>query len=86
LHDANRAASVTKEATAPMGCWNVLVVTGSAAEEVAEFIVLAAEPIGCVMLLEASHTSDASFDPAMVLLKSIIQIDTRPVVDVAAQR
>jgi hypothetical protein len=86
LHDANRDASVTKEATAPMGCWNVLVVTGSAAEEVAEFIVLAAEPIGRVMLLEASHTSDASFDPTMVLLKSIIQIDTRPVVDVAAQR
>ena len=77
---------MTKEATAPMGCWNVLVVTGSAAEEVAEFIVLAAEPIGRVMLLEASHTSDASFDPTMVLLKSIIQIDTRPVVDVAAQR
>ena len=43
-----------------MDCWNVLVVTGSAAEEVAEFIVLAAEPIGRVMLLEASHTSDAS--------------------------
>jgi len=55
-------------------------------EEVAGFIVLSAEPIGRVMLLEASHTSDASFDPTMVLLKSIIQIDTRPVVDVAAQR
>jgi hypothetical protein len=64
----------------------VLVVTGSAAEEVAEFIVLAPEPTGRVMFLEASHTSDASFDPTMVLLKSIIQINTRPVADVAAQR
>ena len=75
-----------EEATASAGCRNVLVVTGSAAEEVAEFIVLSAEPVGRVMLLEAAHTSDPSFDPAMVLFKSIIQVDARPVADVAAQR
>ncbi len=86
LHHANCDASVTEEATASAGCWNVLVVTGSAAEEVAEFIVLSAEPLGRVMLLEATHTSDPSFDPAMVLFKSIIQVDARPVADVAAQR
>jgi hypothetical protein len=61
-----------EEVTAPAGCWNVLVVAGSAAEEVAEFIVLTAEPVGRVMLLEAAHTSDPSFDPAMVLFKPII--------------
>ena len=38
------------------------------------------------MLLEAAHTSDPSFDPAMVSFKSIIQVDARPVADVAAQR
>jgi len=37
------------------------------------------------MLLESAHTSDASFDPAMVLFKSIVQVDTRPVTDVVAQ-
>src|SRR5277367_623872 len=37
------------------------------------------------MLLEAAHTSDASFDPAMVLFKSVVQVDARPVTDVAAQ-
>jgi hypothetical protein len=63
-----------------------LGVTGSAAEEVTEFIVLSAEPVGRVMLLEAAHTSDPSLDPAMVLFKSIIQVDIRPVADVAAQR
>ena len=36
-----------------------------------------AEPVGCLMLLEAAHTSDPSLDPAMVLFKSIIQINTR---------
>jgi hypothetical protein len=60
-----------------------LVVAGSAAEEVAESIVLAAEPLGRIMLLEAAHTSDSPFDPAMVLFESI---DIRSVTYVAAQR
>jgi hypothetical protein len=78
---------VVEKVTATVGCWNVLVVAGSTAEEVAEFIVLsAAEPVCRVMLLEAAHTSDPSFDPAMILFKSIIQVDARPVADVAAKR
>ena len=72
--------------TASAGCLNVLVVTGSAAEEVAEFIMLSAEPVGPIMLFEAAHTSDPSFDPSVILLKSIIQIDVHPVADVASQR
>jgi hypothetical protein len=51
-----------EEATVPMGCWNVLVVAGSAAEEVAELVMLAAEPVGRVMFLEAAHTSDPPLD------------------------
>ena len=86
LHDAHRDASVVEKATASAACGNVLVVTGSAAKEVAEFIVLSAETIGHALLLEAAHTSDASFDTAMVLFKPIIQVDVRPVADVAAQR
>jgi hypothetical protein len=76
---------VLQKVTASAGCWDVLVVTGSAAEEVAEFVVLSAESICRLMLLKAAHTSDASFDPAMVLFKSIVQVDARPVTDVAAQ-
>ena len=75
-----------EKATASAGCWDVLVVTGSAAEEVAEFSVFSAEPVCRVMLLEAAHTSDPSLDSAMVLFKSIIQVDARPVADLAAQR
>ena len=59
---------------------------GTGCEEVAEFIVLSAKSVCRIMLLEAAHTSDPSFDPAMVLFKSIVQIDARPVVDLAAQR
>ena len=71
---------------AAAGRWNVLVVTGPAAKEVAEFIVLAAEAFGRTMLFEAAHTSDPSFDSAMILFQAIVQIHTRPVADVAAQR
>jgi hypothetical protein len=65
LHDAHRDAGAMEKATALALCWNVLVVTGSAAEEVAEFIVLTAESVCRVMLLEAAHTSDPSFDPVI---------------------
>jgi hypothetical protein len=47
-----------EKATASAGCWNVLAMTGSAAEDVVEFIVLAAESVCRVMLLEPAHTSD----------------------------
>ena len=86
LHDAHRDAGVVEKVAVAARCWNGMVVTGSAAEEVAEFIVLSAETIGHALLLEAAHTSDASFDTAMVLFKPIIQVDVRPVADVAAQR
>ena len=74
-----------EKVTASAGCRNVLVVTGPAAEEVAEFIILSAKSVCRLMLLEAAHTSDASFDPAMVLFKSIVQVDARPVTDFAAK-
>ena len=76
---------MVEEVTASPGCRNVLVVTGSAAEDVSEFIGLSAEPVGRTMLFEATHTLDPSFDPAMVLFKSIVQIHTCPVADIAAQ-
>jgi hypothetical protein len=64
LHDADSDdAAVTKEAAATADCWNVLVVAGSAAEEVAEFIVFAAEAVGRIRLSGAAHSSDSSFDP-----------------------
>ena len=74
-----------EEVTASTGGRNILIVTAAAAEEVTELIVLSAKPVGRIMLLEAAHTSDPSFDPAMVLFQSIVQIHTRPVADIAAQ-
>jgi hypothetical protein len=63
---------VLEEATPSAGCWNAQVVTGSAAEEVAEFIVLSGETVCHVMLLDAAHSSDPSFEPAKVLFTPII--------------
>jgi hypothetical protein len=45
---------VTKETTATAGCRYLLVVAGSAAEEVAEFVEFAAEAAGRIMLFEAA--------------------------------
>jgi hypothetical protein len=75
---------MVEEVTASTGCRNVLVVTAAAAEEVTEFIVLSAKSAGCIMLLEPAHTSDPSFDPAMILFKFIVQVHIRPVTDFAA--
>ena len=61
-----------------------MVVTGPAAEEIAEFIILSAKSVRRLMLLEAAHTSGPSFDPAMILFKFIVQVDIRPVTDFAA--
>jgi hypothetical protein len=62
-----------------------MVVTGSAAKGVAKFIVLTAKTVGRTMLFEAVHTVDPSFDLAMVLFQSIVQIHIRSVADIAAQ-
>ena len=84
LHNAHRDASMIEEVTASTGGRNVLVVTAATAEEVTEFIVLSAKPVGGIMLLEPAHTSDPSFDPAMVLLESVVQVHIRPVTYFAA--
>jgi hypothetical protein len=62
-----------------------LVVTRSSPEEVTEFVVLSAELICRVILLEPVHTSDPPFDPAMVLFESIVQVEARPVADGCGQ-
>ena len=52
---------------------------GAGTQEVAEFIMLSAEAIRRVMILEAAHTSDASLDVAVILFEPIVQVGTRPV-------
>jgi hypothetical protein len=81
LHDAHRDAGALEKVSAS----DVLIVTGSAAEGVAEFIIFSAKSVCRLMLLEAAHTSDASFDSATVLSKWLVQVDARPVTDAAAQ-
>jgi hypothetical protein len=76
-----------EEVAASTGCRNVLIVMGSAAEGITEFVVLSAEPVCRTMLLEAAYTSDPPLDPAMVLFKSIIYSKyTRSAADIAARR
>jgi hypothetical protein len=47
----------------------------------AEFIILPAETACRVMFFEAPHASDPSFEPSMILFKSIVQVHICPVTD-----
>src|SRR5260370_33596382 len=42
------------------------------------FAMLATEAIGSLVALEAPHTSDPSFNPAMILFDAVIQVSTGP--------
>jgi hypothetical protein len=71
LQDAQRNCAAAEAATAARS-WNVLIVTGAGTQEVAEFIMLAAEAIRRVMILEAAHTSDAALDAAVVPFEPVV--------------
>jgi hypothetical protein len=72
LQDGEQSGRTTemKQTTAVGG--NRLVVTGAETEKGAEFVVSSAEPIGGTESLEAPHTSDPTFQAAMILLKPVI--------------
>jgi hypothetical protein len=65
-----------KQTTAVGG--NRLVVTGAETEKGAEFVVSSAEPIGGTESLEAPHTSDPTFQTAMILIEPVIFIGAGP--------
>ena len=56
--------------------WDMLVMAGARAKEVAEFVVAPTEALGGGEALEAAHTSDAAFDAAVVLFQAIVFIAT----------
>jgi hypothetical protein len=57
------------ETGAAEGGGDDLVVTKAGTNEIAEFAMLSTEAAGCVVALEATHTSDPALDPPMVLFK-----------------
>jgi hypothetical protein len=50
-------------------------VTAAETQEMAELTMLA---ISSLVALEAPHTSDPSFNPAMILFDAVIQVSTGP--------
>src|SRR5271156_741427 len=63
-----------------------LVVAGGETAEVAKLVVASTEPCGRIEALEAAHTSDATFDAAVILLKAIVQVGAGPVLHAPAER
>jgi hypothetical protein len=54
-------------------------MTTAGAKEIAEFTMLATEAGSGIRALEAAHTSDRTFDPAMILFKTVVEVDAGPV-------
>ena len=72
LHDRKRSRGATEVEQAAAVGGDVLVVASAGAEEVAEFVVAATEPLRRGEALEAPHTSRAPFHAAVVLLEPVI--------------
>jgi hypothetical protein len=71
LHDLERDPSGLCKAGAMERGGDDLFVTAAGTEEITKFIMLATEAVGRVMNLEAPHTSDPSFDAAMILFDAV---------------
>src|ERR687884_1828191 len=86
LHDRKRSrgAMEVEQATAVGG--DVLVVASVRAEEVAELVVAATEPLRRGEALEAAHTSCAPFHAPMILLQPVIFVRAGPVHDPPPER
>src|SRR5215211_7133340 len=65
---------------------NVLVVAGTRAEEVAQFIVSATDPSRRSRTFGPPHGPVSAFDAAVILLQPVIQVATGPVPHILAQR
>jgi hypothetical protein len=79
LYDGESNVYRLGETGAAEGGGDDLVVTKAGTKEIAELAMLSTEAAGCVVALEATHTSDPALDPAMVLFKTIVQVGVGPV-------
>jgi hypothetical protein len=77
-------ATKVKQATAAGG--DRLVVTGARAEVVAKLVIASTEPLGGSDALEAPHTSNAAFNAAMILFKSVVFVSAGAVDNAPAKR
>jgi len=82
--ECRRRITDVKEASAAGG--NMLAVASAGMEVVTQFIVASTEPCGRAEALEAAHTSDSTFDAAMILLRSVLPEAAGAVLHIAAQR
>src|SRR6201996_2639180 len=74
-----------KKLKSAAGGWNVLGVTGSEAEVVAQLVIPATEPRGRSGALEAAHRPISAFQPAMVLFQAVVAVAAGPVAHFLAQ-
>src|SRR4051812_50056343 len=75
FENGERGCGTTKVKQTAATSGDMLVMAGTEAEGVTDFIIAATEALRRGEALEAAHTSDAAFDAAMILLDSPIAND-----------
>src|SRR3954451_8113273 len=86
LEDGERGSGTPEVEQATAAGGDGLVVVGRVAEDVAEFVVAAAEALCRGEALEAPHTSRAALHAPVVLLQPIVLECAGPVHDPSAKR
>ena len=86
LEDGERGGGATEVKQATTAGRDMLVLAGPEAEEVAEFVVAAAEALRRGEAPEPAHASDPAFHAAVVLLQAVVFVGAGPVGDPAAER
>src|SRR5277367_2854114 len=89
---ASRSFEDPEDGNGPMKCTqstaiggNMLAMEGLDTQEISEFVKGTAKSARRGEALEASHGSVSILDPAMVLLKSVVEIHVGPMPDRVAQ-
>jgi hypothetical protein len=70
--DCERSSGTRKVKQAAAFGWDMVVVVGAEAEEVAKLVIAPTEALGGSEALKAAHASDAAFDAGMILFQAVV--------------
>jgi hypothetical protein len=86
FQDGHYCRNAAKEVVPAVVSGNMLMRAGAGTEEVTQFIESSTEPVSRSWAFESTHGLVATFDAAVILLQSIIEIAVGAVLHASTQR
>jgi hypothetical protein len=86
LQQAHYGCSATEEVEPAVVGGNMLMRAGAGTEEVTQFIVASTKPVGRSWAFESTHGLVSTFDAAVILLQSIVEVAAGAVLHAFTQR